>query len=78
MPKTDPCKKFACAIQKCLSEQSYQEVRCKHVFEEMRQCCLRYKPVSLVCEGYDLAPREFAPETDRPSKTEDNGKSSSK
>lgn len=69
MPK-DPCKKFACAIQRCLVENDFQEVRCDKVFEAMRQCCIKFKPinVSLVCEGYDLEPRKYAPVTDRPAK----------
>ncbi|XP_047999888.1 cx9C motif-containing protein 4 [Leguminivora glycinivorella] len=62
----DPCKKFACEIQRCLVANNFQEVRCDAVFEAMRQCCLKHKPVSLVCSGYDLKPREFAPVTDRP------------
>lgn len=62
----DPCKRFACEIQRCLVENSYQEVRCDKVFEVMRQCCIKHKPRSLVCEGYDLEPRQFAPVTDRP------------
>ncbi|XP_075987546.1 cx9C motif-containing protein 4 [Anticarsia gemmatalis] len=60
----DPCKKFACELQRCLVEKNYQEVRCKEVFEAMRQCCLKHKPISLVCEGYDLKPRVFAPTSD--------------
>lgn len=66
----DPCKRFACDIQKCLVENNYQEVRCERVFEAMRKCCIKYKPSSssLVCEGYDLEPRQFAPVTDRPHK----------
>ncbi|CAH1642466.1 unnamed protein product [Spodoptera littoralis] len=48
----------------------FQEVRCDKVFEAMRQCCIKFKPldVSLVCEGYDLEPRKYAPVTDRPAK----------
>lgn len=63
----DPCKKFACEIQKCLNENNYQEIRCTKAFEVMRQCCLKHKPISLVCEGYRLEPRVFVPATDRPS-----------
>lgn len=52
------------------TENDYQEVRCHKVFEEMRMCCMKFKPLnnSLVCEGYDLEPRKFAPVTDRPAK----------
>ncbi|KPJ04850.1 hypothetical protein RR46_01788 [Papilio xuthus] len=49
-------------------ENKFQEVRCARVFESMRQCCLKFKHISLVCEGYRLEPREFAPVTDRPDK----------
>ncbi|CAG4975109.1 unnamed protein product [Colias eurytheme] len=52
------------AISK-ITEHNFQEVRCGRVFEAMRQCCLKHKPVSLVCEGYSLEPRVFAPVTDR-------------
>ncbi|CAG9572946.1 unnamed protein product [Danaus chrysippus] len=51
-------------------KNNFQEVRCDRVFEAMRQCCLKHKPVSLVCEGYRLEPRVFAPVTDRPAKKE--------
>ncbi|KAM3968819.1 cx9C motif-containing protein 4-like [Aphomia sociella] len=64
----DPCKRFACEIQKCLIENNFQEVRCERVFEAMRQCCIKYKTSSFVCEGYDLEPRSFAAVTDRPHK----------
>lgn len=52
------------------TENDFQEVRCDKVFEAMRQCCIKFKPldVSLVCEGYDLEPRKYAPVTDRPAK----------
>lgn len=68
--KQDPCKKFACAIQRCLVENDFQEVRCDKVFEAMRKCCVKFKPLnsSLVCEGYDLEPRKYAQVTDRPAK----------
>ncbi|KAH9642427.1 hypothetical protein HF086_007559 [Spodoptera exigua] len=51
-------------------KNDFQEVRCDKVFEAMRQCCIKFKPinVSLVCEGYDLEPRKYAPVTDRPAK----------
>ncbi|CAH2239723.1 jg6792 [Pararge aegeria aegeria] len=49
-------------------ENNFQEIRCANVFEAMRKCCLKHKPVSLVCDGYRLEPRVFAPATDRPTK----------
>ncbi|VVD01135.1 unnamed protein product [Leptidea sinapis] len=57
----DPCKKLACEIQRCLVENNFQEVRCSPVFEAMRQCCMKHKPISLVCDGYSLEPRVFGP-----------------
>ncbi|CAH2098864.1 unnamed protein product [Euphydryas editha] len=48
-------------------ENNFQEIRCVKAFEVMRQCCLKHKPISLVCEGYRLEPRVFSPATDRPS-----------
>ncbi|KOB75561.1 putative vacuolar protein sorting 26, vps26 [Operophtera brumata] len=53
---------------KSANEKDFQEVRCSKVFEAMRQCCLKHKPISLVCDGYSLEPREFAPVTDGPLK----------
>uniref|UniRef100_A0A2A4JUT3 Uncharacterized protein n=1 Tax=Heliothis virescens TaxID=7102 RepID=A0A2A4JUT3_HELVI len=52
------------------SENDFQEVRCDKVFEAMRKCCVKFKPLnsSLVCEGYDLEPRKYAQVTDRPAK----------
>lgn len=51
MPKKDPCKRFACKIQDCLSANDYQVSACKEVFEEMRQCCIKWKQESFVCDG---------------------------
>jgi len=56
MPKKpfDPCKVNACKIQSCLSENKYQEDKCLEVLEDMRQCCIKWKSVSLCCDGIDL------------------------
>lgn len=51
MPKPDPCKKFACAIQKCLSENDFQELRCTKQIDNLRECCKKYYKISLVCSG---------------------------
>lgn len=39
---------------KTFSENKYIEERCFDVLEEMRQCCIKWKPVSLCCEGIDV------------------------
>jgi len=56
MPKKpyDPCKKNACNIQSCLAENNYKEEKCLDVLEEMRQCCIKWKSISLCCEGIDI------------------------
>lgn len=56
MPKKafDPCKANACKIQACLTENKYIEEKCLDVLEEMRQCCIKWKSVSLCCEGIDI------------------------
>ncbi|CAD0206081.1 unnamed protein product [Chrysodeixis includens] len=53
------------------AENEFQEIRCARVFESMRQCCIKYKPLdaSLVCSGYSLEPRKFSAVTDRPNKS---------
>jgi hypothetical protein len=50
----DPCKANACKIQACLKDNNYIEEKCLDVLEEMRQCCIKWKPVSLCCEGIDI------------------------
>ncbi|KAI8433533.1 hypothetical protein MSG28_015560 [Choristoneura fumiferana] len=50
-------------------ENNFQEVRCERVFESMRLCCIKFKPQSLVCSGYDLEPRQFAPDTEKLDKS---------
>ncbi|XP_050439475.1 cx9C motif-containing protein 4 [Adelges cooleyi] len=51
MPKPDPCKSLACAIQKCLSENDFQESRCTKQIQNLRECCKTFYNVSLVCSG---------------------------
>ncbi|XP_060844765.1 cx9C motif-containing protein 4 [Rhopalosiphum padi] len=51
MPKPDPCKKLACAIQKCLSENDFQESRCTKHINNLLECCKKYHEFSLVCSG---------------------------
>ncbi|KAI8433640.1 hypothetical protein MSG28_015646 [Choristoneura fumiferana] len=52
-------------------ENNFQEVRCERVFESMRLCCIKFKPQSLVCSGYDLEPRQFAPDTEKLDKSKE-------
>ncbi|XP_044730013.1 cx9C motif-containing protein 4 [Chrysoperla carnea] len=62
-PYIDPCKKFACRIQKCLQEHNFQEDRCQLEIEELRQCCVKWKSESICCSGIDIPPKkEEAPE----------------
>lgn len=35
-------------------ENNYQEEKCLDVIEQMRQCCINWKSVSLCCEGIDI------------------------
>ncbi|XP_025422559.1 cx9C motif-containing protein 4-like isoform X3 [Sipha flava] len=51
MPKADPCKKLACTIQKCLSENDFQESRCIKQIDNLRECCRKFHEFSLVCSG---------------------------
>lgn len=57
MPK-DPCKRFACDIQKCLNANNFQEERCVKYIEYLRDCCVRFKAVSTSCSGIDIEPKE--------------------
>ncbi|KAH8300229.1 hypothetical protein KR044_012012, partial [Drosophila immigrans] len=52
--RKDPCKRFACRIQACLSANNYQEDRCVEALEQMRVCCLKWHKESLCCSGIDL------------------------
>lgn len=36
------------------SENNYQEEKCIDVLESMRQCCIKWKSESFVCEGIDI------------------------
>ncbi|ESO83794.1 hypothetical protein LOTGIDRAFT_132754 [Lottia gigantea] len=51
MPKTDPCQKQACAIQKCLQANNYQESKCESVLEDMKKCCEKFGKLSGCCDG---------------------------
>ncbi|XP_012264256.2 cx9C motif-containing protein 4 [Athalia rosae] len=51
----DPCKLFACKLQKCLKENVYQPARCQSVIEEIRQCCIIHASNSIVCSGIDTS-----------------------
>ncbi|KAK9885834.1 hypothetical protein WA026_013705 [Henosepilachna vigintioctopunctata] len=55
MPKKDPCKPFACNIQKCLTENNFQESACKQAIEDMRLCCVKWGSASFVCGGIDTS-----------------------
>ncbi|OCT67269.1 cx9C motif-containing protein 4 isoform X2 [Xenopus laevis] len=49
----DPCKKAACAIQKCLQANRYLEKMCEAEFTAMRNCCSKYTAQrSLCCSGF--------------------------
>ncbi|XP_075211344.1 cx9C motif-containing protein 4 isoform X2 [Lycorma delicatula] len=52
--KKDPCKRFACDIQKCLKENSFQEERCVKWIEYLRECCVKWKADSISCSGIDI------------------------
>ena len=38
-PKRDPCLKFACEMQKCLQNSSYNESKCANVLLKIKKCC---------------------------------------
>lgn len=40
--------------EKYIVENKFIEERCYDVLEEMRQCCIKWKSVSLCCEGIDI------------------------
>lgn len=50
--KKDPCKKYACEIQKCLEESSYQEEKCDNAIKRMLSCCYKWREESLCCSGF--------------------------
>jgi hypothetical protein len=56
MPKKDPCKVFACRIQKCLEDNKFQESACQHAIEDLRNCCRKWKGQSVVCDGIKIDP----------------------
>ena len=34
------CKKFACAIQQCLTDNNYNQLKCIQVEQALAQCCV--------------------------------------
>ncbi|XP_071441585.1 cx9C motif-containing protein 4 [Hetaerina americana] len=50
--KKDPCKLYACRIQKCLKENKFNEESCKDVINEMQKCCDKWFDESLCCSGF--------------------------
>ncbi|CAF0958543.1 unnamed protein product [Brachionus calyciflorus] len=56
----DPCKKFACELQKCLANNSYNEDKCTQIVHTLNKCCLenyilnpnRYETISPTCSGF--------------------------
>ncbi|XP_011497300.1 PREDICTED: cx9C motif-containing protein 4 [Ceratosolen solmsi marchali] len=55
MSTNDPCKKYACKLQKCLQDNVYQPAKCESVIEELRKCCIKSNPDSSVCSGIDTS-----------------------
>ncbi|XP_054284927.1 cx9C motif-containing protein 4 [Macrosteles quadrilineatus] len=51
MNKKDPCKIHACAIQKCLKENNFQEEKCTQFIEYLRNCCVKWGSASTSCSG---------------------------
>jgi hypothetical protein len=39
MNKENPCLKFACAIQKCLELNAYEQSKCLDEIAELKLCC---------------------------------------
>ena len=50
-PTIEPCKKYACAIQKCLESNNYNQDKCEYAIEAMRKCCANLTTYSYICEG---------------------------
>ena len=48
----DPCKKYACLIQKCLKSNNYNEDYCIDAIENMKKCCIKWNYDSDVCDGF--------------------------
>ncbi|XP_026481892.1 cx9C motif-containing protein 4 isoform X2 [Ctenocephalides felis] len=69
MRSKDPCKANACMIQKCLSENNFQESACTDVIELMRLCCVKWGTKSFVCNGI-----KTEKETSSTSSTVENNK----
>lgn len=58
MPSKDQsCQKEACAIQKCLEENGYQQDKCEPVIQKMIECCQKDNYKSYICQGYKAAPK---------------------
>ncbi|XP_077987444.1 cx9C motif-containing protein 4-like [Glandiceps talaboti] len=54
--KTEPCKKYACEIQRCLKAHKYNETACRDVIRQMAKCCEKFGTEdSDCCSGFKHA-----------------------
>ena len=66
MPKKDPCKKYACEIQKCLNSKDFQEGKCQEEIERLKECCRTWGKESICCSGFpELWPSPASQERDK-------------
>ena len=53
MPRkaSEPCQKYACAIQGCLKSNNYDEKKCEAAILAMIKCCDNLTSYSSICKG---------------------------
>jgi len=57
----EPCERLACAIQRCLKDNDFQESRCTVEIDQLILCCQKF-PASRNCAFY-------APNSRKPTRT---------
>lgn len=41
MPPRYPCQPFACAVQKCLTDNNFDQTKCAQAVKKLEDCCLK-------------------------------------
>ena len=67
MPKKDPCKKYACEIQKCLNSKNFQEGKCQEEIDRLKTCCRTWGRESICCSGFPELWPQLGGQPHRPS-----------
>ncbi|KAK7580324.1 hypothetical protein V9T40_000953 [Parthenolecanium corni] len=57
-PPDNPCKKYACMIQKCLKENNFRDDKCLHFIELLENCCAEQTERTVSCPDINPSKRQ--------------------